>query len=218
MSNMFMLSPNRASLRTGDNATLMSGFFALDNNLLIPGNDSLEQSQKDSNSFRSNVFVANPLQPFNGYGLFSPFISSLFKDSVPSDKINLKDLQKYVEVCKNIMGFDMFSEWVYLQRNAIYLSDTGLAFLKDCIDFLETGVRSYNPYSMLTLIEATRNSKTYSKEIEVLYDRTKQIEKDIDAKNLADLFSYWMMLNNGIDDFKASMFIFFGNVKELEVV
>jgi hypothetical protein len=213
-----MLSPNRVSLRNGDKATLLSGFFAIDNNLLIPVTDSLEYSQRDSNMFRGNVFVTNPLQNFNGYGLFSPFISNMFKENVPFDKIDLKDLQNYVEVCKNIMGFDMFSEWVYLQRNAIYLSETGLAFLKDCIDFLETGIRSYNPYTMLTLIQASSGSKNFTKEIDELYQRTKKIEQDIGAENLSELFTYWMMLNNGVDDFKASMFIFFGNVRELEVV
>lgn len=218
MGTMQMLSAARASVRSGDGATLMSGFFALDNTLLMPIADSLEDKKKDGNVFRENMFTSNPLQSYRGYGMFSPYITNMFKEGVPSSKIDLGKLQNFVDIAKNIMGYDMFSEWVYLQRNAVYLSETGLAFLKDCISYLETGIRCYNPNVMLTIIEATDGTRPVSGDIDELYSRAKALEKKLEAKSLSDVFRYWMMCPNGIDDFISSMFIFFGDVKDNEVV
>lgn len=215
---MQTISNDRTMYRKGDSTTLVSGYFTIDNNLLVPFSNSLENKQKDNNLFRNNLFVTSPIQEFRGFGVFSPFITNTYKEGTPADKVDFRILQNYVDVVKNIMGYDMFSNWVYLQKNALYLSNTGVLFLEDCIAYLETGKRMYEPKTMLTMIEATDGVKPKIKEIEDMYYRVKNIEKKIEAKSLTDLLIYWMTKPNGIEDFMTSMFIIFGDVKDLEVV
>jgi hypothetical protein len=175
---------------------LLSGYLSISDNSLVTFTED-----RLADELQASILLKPLKKEVHSY-LYSLEIDQLLEKFLTTPNL-IKDVSFQEEVLS--FYFKMFKEidfleWIALQKNSLYFSETHSAFLEDTAGFIYSNNRKLSILTWLRLVKLEENvPKAKSTKIEVTLPSTHE-----------EILSEWLASPNGFEDLLVTLKIIFG--------
>ena len=156
-----------------------------------------------SSTMGGGAIDTSPNIPGNPFveGLYTDYIKNIDRTTSFEFKVNI------LQVALAAFGTLDFKEWVEVQYKILQTGDNHSRFIKDTIQFIQTGRRDMSLETWHSLLKMTDEGNQIG-------DIPKEISEYIENNNdLVEIIVDWCSKKNGLEDLLGTLHILFGNVK-----